>query len=84
MVGRPKPPTMFAIETSRSLDVCSIFDKNNSKRFTSSLRFEYKDRSVCGKESLDPSVPMVTKTDKRGGRAIELSLCCRTPNEPWE
>ena len=47
---------MFAIDTSRSLGMCTIFDKNDTKRTASSLvylRFEYKDRSVCGKVSPD-------------------------------
>jgi hypothetical protein len=47
---------MFALDTPRSLGMCTILDKNDTERTTSSfvyLRLEYKDWSMRGKVSSD-------------------------------
>jgi hypothetical protein len=47
---RPKFPAMFALDTPRSLGICTILDKNDTKRTAGSfiyLRLEQKDWSVC-------------------------------------
>ena len=92
--GRPKFPTMFAIDASPSLGMCAIFDENNIKRFTSSLvylRFEHKDRSVCGKPSPDLFLgingeTLVTKTDVggRGREGSRILVVLQAANEPWK
>jgi hypothetical protein len=81
MVGRPKLPTMIAIDTSRSFRMRTEFEKSGTKRFTCSLVYLRIRARV--RKSVSGSVPLVpirktsvTKTDAGQWRAVEFSSYC--------